>query len=336
MAQNAGQDGQSFFGYAGVYEESAYAEDPTTAPSAFVDVVSDNFSGDNAMDYLNTVRGRDTYKAEPGPFEDSGGLDFPVNPEGGIGYFLKAAFGSVTSTEQATGVYQHTFSTADKIPSLMVELGVGNIDAVRHAGALVNSLELNHVSGERLTASVDLPAAKPVIQGSQASPSYSDLRNFMWNDAASQGIDLDGTDRSPDITEATPSIENNAEPLVREQRTATKAEVGERVLTVSVDLDFANMNLWKKFFGNDTATEPQDEVDPVSFNAVWTSPETIASTSTNYSLEWDMPKCYINSHEATLNQNDLMAENVELRAVVDTGGAGYDAQAVLTNAVTSY
>jgi len=335
MSQNAGQDGQSFFGYAGIYEESAYAEDPTTAPTAFFDVVSDNFSGDNAMDYLNTVRGRDTYKAEPGPYEDSGGLDLPVNPEGGIGYLLKGAFGSVTSSQQTTGVYQHTFSTSDKIPSFMFELGVGNIDAVRHAGGLVDSLELNHVSGERLTASVDIPASFPEIQGSQASPSYSDLRNFMWNDAASAGISLDGTDRAPDIQEATPAIENNAEPLIREKRTATKAEVGERVLTVSVSLDFANMNLWKKFFGNDTASKPQDQVNPVSFNAVWTSPETIASTSTQYSLEWDMPECYINTHEATLNQNDLMAEDVELRAVVDQT-SGYDAQAVLTNAVTSY
>lgn len=335
MSQNAGQDGQSFFGYVGLYEESAYAEDPTTAPSVFFDATSDNFSGDNAMDYLNTIRGRDTYKAEPGPYEDSGGVDLPVNPEGGIGYLLKGAFGSVTTSQQTTGVYQHTFTSSDKIPSYMVEVGVGNIDAVRHAGALIDSLELNHVSGERLTASVDLPAAFPEIQGSQASPSYSDLRNFMWNDAASQGISLDGTDRAPDIQEATPAIENNAEPLIREKRTASKAEVGERVLTVSLTLDFANMNVWKKFFGNDTATKPQDQVSPVSFNAVWTSPETIDSTSTQYSLEWDMPKAYINTHEATLNQNDLMAEDVELRAVVDQT-AGYDAQAVLTNGVTSY
>lgn len=332
---SAGQDGQSFFGYAGLYEEAAYAEDPTTAPSAFMDVVSDNFSGDNAMDYLNTIRGRDTYKAEPGPYEDSGGLDLPVNPEGGIGYLLKGAFGSVATTSPTTGVQQHTFSTADKIPSFMVELGVGNIDAIRHAGVLIDSLELNHVSGERLTASVDLPASFPSIQGSQASPSYSDLRNFMWNDAASQGISLDGTDRAPDIQEATPSIDNNAEPLIREARTATKAEVGERVLTVDVSLDFANMTLWNKFFGNDTATKPQDQVSPVSFNAVWTSPEVIGSTSTQFSLEWDMPKCYINTHEATLNQNDLMAEDVELRAVVDQT-AGYDAQAVLTNAISAY
>jgi hypothetical protein len=333
MAQNAGSDSQSYFGYVGIAEESAFGGNPS--PTQFADVVSDGFSGDNAVNYLSTIRGRDTYQGEAGEFNDEGSLDLPVSPEGAIGLLLKGAFGSVTTSVDSpeVGANTHTFTTDDKLPTFGVEVGVGNVDAIRHAGVAVDTLELSQSPGDRVTASTDLPAQKPKAQGSQSSPTYDNLRTFQYHDAT---VNLLGTDRSVDAQDVTVEIANSVDMPVRTSRFPDKAFLGQREVTAEVTLDFENMNVWEAFWGGAGSTTPQKELADVAFNIKWVSPESIDSTSTAYSLEVDMPRCKINTHEATLNEQDMVAEDVELRAVVDTGGVGYDVQANLIMGVSSY
>jgi len=332
MSQTIGEDGQSFFGYAGIAEESTYGGGGS--PSEFLNVVSDGFSGDNNPIFLNTTRGRDTHSAIAGEFSDDGSLDMPVTPEA-IGLLLKAALGSVSTTVDTpeTGANTHDFSTDDKLPSLAVELGLGNVDAVQHTGVGVESLELEHSSGERLSMSLDMPAKEPDGSVSASTPAYDALRAFVFHDAT---FSLFGTDRTVDLRDLTISITNNLTQHTRGSRTPAKMSVGQREVTVEATLDFENMNVWEKFWGSAGATGPEDELHEGALNAKWVSPENIASTTTAYSLEFDMPRVVINSHDAQLNENDLIAENVELRALVGTGGSNYDVQATLVNGVSGY
>jgi len=333
MAQNAGSDSQSYFGYVGIAEETDFGGGGS--PTQFADVVSDGFSGDNGVNYLSTIRGRGVYEGAAGEFNDEGSLDLPVSPEGAIGLLLKGAFGSVTTTQDdpETGANTHVFSTDDKLPTFAVEIGVGNVDAIRHKGVVVDTLEISQSPGDRVTASTDLPAQQPEAQGSQASPTYDNLRTFQYHDAT---VNLLGTDRSVDAQDVTFEIANQVDMPVRTSRFPDKAFLGQREITAEVTLDFENMNVWEAFWGGSASTTPQDTLDDVAFNVKWVSPESIDSTSTAFSLELDLPKCRVNTHEATLNEQDMVAEDVELRALVDVGGAGYDAQATLVNGVSSY
>jgi len=332
MAQNAGTDSQSYFGYVGLTEESSFGGGGS--PTQYADVVSDGFSGDNGVNYLSTIRGRDTYEGAAGEFDDEGSIDLPVSPEGAIGMLLKGAFGSVSTATDTpeTNANTHTFDTADKIPSYAVEIGVANVDAVRHIGAVVDTLEISQSVGDRVTGSVDLPAKEPNIQGTQATPTYDNLRTFQYHDAT---VNILSTDRTVDVQDVTFEIGNNASLEARSTRTPTKAFLGQREVTAEVTLDFENINLWNAFLGGSSATSPQKGLKDVAFNVKWESPEQIPSTSTKYSLEIDMPKCRMNTHEATLNEQDMVAEDVELQALVDVGGQGYDCQATLVNGVTS-
>jgi len=336
MSQTIGEDGQSFFGYAGIAEESSYGAG--ASPSEFLNVVSDGFSGDNNPIFLSTTRGRDTHSAVAGEFTDDGSLDMPVTPEA-IGLLLKAAFGSTsvsTSDPASTGsdtVGTHTFTTDDKLPSLAVELGLGNVDAVQHTGVGVESLELSHSSGERLSMSMDMPAKEPDGSVSASTPAYDNLRALVYHDAT---FSLFGTDRTVDLRDLTVSITNNLTQHTRGARTPAKMSVGQREVVFEATLDFENMNVMEKFWGSAGATGPEDELHEGAVNAKWVSPETIPnSDGTQYSLELDAPRCTINTHDAQLNEQDLIAENVELRALVDTGGAGYDVQGTLVNGVTT-
>lgn len=329
-----GQLPQSFRGYVGLAKESTYGTGE--APSIFVDATSDGFSLDNAPDFQNTTRARGTYKGEAGAFSDDGSIDLPANPENGLGLLLLGAFGaeSVTSSDPDSDstdeVGEHTFSPADSLPSLSVEVD-RDTDTVRHLGAGVDSLELSHTTEDMLTASVDFIAQEPDSSVSSSSPTYSDLRNFRWNDIA---LTIDGNDRVADVQDATFTIENGLSAEIRGERTLSKISVGERVVTASMTLDFETTALFEQFLGEAGATSPQDQLANIAIDATWTSPETVEDTSQGYELNWNMPRCTVNTHEATINQNDAVVEDVEFRALVDSS-LGAEAEVTLTNGVTS-
>lgn len=300
-----------------------------------MDATSDGFSLDNQPDYQNTTRGRGTYKGEAGAFVDEGSIDLPANPENGLGLLLLAVFGaeSFNATDpdgdNTDEVGEHVFTPSDTLDSLSVEVD-RDTDTVRHLGAGVDALELSHTAEDMLTASADLIAQEPDGSVSSSSPTYSDLRNFRWHDI---DLTVDGSTRNADVTEATFSIENGITSNFRGERTLSKLGVGERPITATLSLDFENTDLFEKFLGDAGATSPQDQLTDIGVDATWTSPETIEDTSTGYSLRWNMPKCVINTHEATINQNDGVIEDLELRALYDET-LGSEAEVTLTNGIT--
>jgi len=335
QSQNIGTKGQSFLGYAGFAEEASYGE--STAPSVFCDVVSDGFEEDNAIQYLSTIRSRARHEGVGGAYEDSGSVDVVAAPENGLGMLLKAGFGEATVTtsdpdgDGTEEVGTHTFTTAEFLPSLSVELGLGQVGAVRHTGVGVTTLELSHTAEEFLTGSIDMPAQVPEIQDTQAAPTYSALRSFIYHDGS---FSVDGTDRTVDLQELTFSLENNLEGLYRDARGPSKMDLGTREITCEGTLDFESMDLYERMLGKAGATTPQDEVWEGSLSADWTSPETIDDTTENYSLALDMPRVVMETHDAQLNERDLIAENVTFGLLHD-GGAAYDAQATLVNSRTT-
>lgn len=329
-----GQLPQSFRGYVGLGKESTYGTG--VSPAYFVDATSDGFSFDNQPDFQNTTRGRATYKGEAGAFSDEGSVDLPANPENGLGLLLLGAFGAeaFTSTDpdgdSTDEVGEHVFTPADTLPALSVEVD-RDTDVVRHLGAGVDTLELSHTAEDMLTASADFIAKEPDGSVSSATPAYSDLRNFRWHDIS---LTVAGTNRDTDIQEATFSIENGLSAEYRGERSLSKMAVGERPVTATLTLDFETRELFELFLGADGATSPEDQLTTVGVDATWTSPETIEDTSTGYALNWNMPRCTINTHEATINQNDAVVEDVELRALYDADLGG-EAEVTLTNGVTS-
>lgn len=334
MTQNIGTDGQSFKGYCGLAEESSYGAGG--APSAFLPIMSDGFSAENSPLNNANIRGRSRHTVAAGVFEDDGSVELVAGPENGLGLLLKGAFGtsSVTASDpdgdSTNEVGTHTFTTDDKLPSWAVEIGLGAIDAARHKGVGVDSIEFSHTPEEYLTVSAELTAQEFELMGTQASPTYSDLRPLVWHDGT---INFDGTDRSVDVAEFTCTVENNIDEKIRGSRVPAKAHVGERVASGTLNMDFENVNALEKFLGSAGATTPEDELYRASLNAKWISPETIEDTTTAYSLELDLPNITLDTHEAQLNEQDAIVENIEWTAE-DTGST-YDIQATLVNGQTT-
>lgn len=337
MSQNIGTEGQSFKGYCGVTEEDSYGAGGE--PSLFIPIRSDGFGLENSPLFDSNIRGRDRFTAAAGVFTDDGSVELVAGPENGLGLLLKGAFGSASVTTESEGsgtdnVGTHTFDGSDFIPSYAVELGLGGIDAMRHLGCGVDTLELSNTPEEYLVTSVDFNAKEPELQGSQASPTYTDIRPFVWHDGV---VSFDGTDRTADMSEFTFSLENNIDGKVRGNRTQDKAHVGERVISGTLNLDFENIDALEMFLGGEPGSSTQTVqggMYKASVNALWTSPEMVVDGgSSQYSLEVDVPKVTLTTHEAQLNEQDAIIENIEWDAEVDASD-GYDAQAILKNGIT--
>lgn len=334
---SVGDPPASYRGYVGLAKESSYGS--STAPSYYVDAFSDGFEGDNQTDYQNTVRARERVKGEAGPFDGSGSVDLPANPENGLGLLLLACFGSESFTakdpdsDSTDEVGEHIFSPSQTTESLSVETGL-DTDTVRWDGVAIDTLELSHAAEDRLTASVDLPARKPDSSVTAASPTYSDLRNFMFHDAT---LSLVGSSREADLQELTCTFSNDVTRHWRASRVPDKASLGDMAVEYDVTLDFETTDLWEAFLGDTStpATSPQDSLTTVALNATWTSTETVSDTSTAYKLDVNSPQCIVDTRSANLNENDLIAENVTLTAIKDIGGIGSSVEVTLTNGVTS-
>jgi hypothetical protein len=334
MTQNIGTDAQSHLGYCGLAEESSYGGG--AAPSVFLPINSDGFSLENGVLFNSNIRGRSRFQGTAGVFEDDGSVELVAGPENGLGFLLKGAFGSASVTTQSEGsgtdnVGEHTFTTDNKLPSYSVEIGLGAIDAMRHKGVGIGSLEISHTPEEYLMVSADMNAQEPELQGSQASPSYSDLRPFVWHDGT---VNLDGTDRSVDVAEFTATIDNDLDEKIRGSRVPSKCHVGERAVSGTLNLDFENTNALNLFLGGASATTVQDALYKASLNAKWISPELVVDGgSSGYSLELDFPNINLTTEEAQVNEQDAIIENIEWDAE-DTGST-YDVQATLVNGQTS-
>lgn len=128
-------------------------------------------------------------------------------PTKGLGIFLQAAFGSVTSTvvPSATGAYQHVFTpaTTDPIPSYTIQKGIppiggGTTTAYTFLGAVCRSLEINAKNAEIVEVSTDWLAREVKTDVAYATPSYPvSLELFTFTHGA---IYLGGTLTKPTTT----------------------------------------------------------------------------------------------------------------------------------------
>lgn len=337
---NVGTHGQSFFGYAGFGFEASGSYGTAVDPSTYSDIVSDGFSEDNGTMYLNTIRSRGRHHGTAGPFEDSGELEMVAAPENGLGYLLNAVMGTETLTTEdptTTGsptVGHHEFTTSPLLPSLTVELGVGDIAAVQHVGTGVDTLELEHAAEEYLMSTFETISKEPQIQDTLDTPTFSDLRPFVYHDGT---FTFNSLDRTADIQEATFSIENGLEGQYRGERSIQFINVGERVPECEATFDFTDKTLWEEFYGASAATSPQDALFEGSISSTWTSPEVIPNTGdpgVNYSLTVEYPRVRIDAREANMSENDQIAETDTFGALVDPS-TGNDMVITLTNSITT-
>lgn len=159
------------------------------------------------------------------------------------------ALGSVSygSTADGNGMYTHTISEANDLPSFTVQAGVlGSTNFVRDfVGCKVDSLTLTAEKEEALTCEVEF-VAKNAIDGTTGTPPVADTASYFSFYEGS--VKLNGVQQ--DLVEQFElEINNNLEGLYTlGSQTITRLQEGNREYKLSVDLIFEDNSqylLWK-------------------------------------------------------------------------------------------
>jgi len=297
--------------YIGIAKETSYGE-PVT-PAKFIDIVKESIGADQEILLAETVRGRDYYKQSAGVVKVSGGFDFFVAPENGIGQLLYYCLGTVSSAQQGgTAAYLHTITPADNPPSFTVEKGLDAITGLQYPGCKVSKLTLKSVRKENLSCSIDLIGKTEKVV-SLSTPTWSNLPDLTFM----QGTFKIDASACGDITGIEARIFNAllGDEYRPQSRVISKLPVGSRKVEGRLDLEFVDKAQLEKFYGAAAATEPQATLTGVALDLKWEG-ATIEGAY-KYSLQLEIPQVYYTTAKAVLNKRDLILQGVDFEAIYD-------------------
>lgn len=258
----------------------------------------------------------------------SGTFTFDVQPQE-IGALLKAAFGTVTTSQVVVGsagggnVYQHRFTAAETValPSfcLWQDWGVTNGRYIK--GCRVNQLTIGSDPRGPLKCTVDLRAISETATSNKPSASYSTLDALHHNGfTATTSSAADNTALERAELRLTNNLEEvftagNSGFISRCPATGFAAEGTMRVLFV----DETERNA----FLNDSAQ---------GWNWQWSG--TAITSGWSYSLLVEWPALHPMTHDLPIAPG-VLREEIGIQGIYDSA-AGHAMRVVLTNATSGY
>jgi len=314
--------------YLGVAKETVYGT-PVT-PTKFIDIVKEGLGADQEILLAETVRGRDYYKQSAGVVKVSGGFDFFVAPENGIGQLLLFCLGDVDSEQQGeTDAYLHTITPVEDQPSFTVEKGLDNITGLQYPGCKISRLTLKSVRKEKLSCSVEaIGQTEKVV--SLSTPSWSNLPDFTFT----QGTYKIDTVACGDIIGIEARISNalQGDEFRPQSRVISKLPAGLRTVDGRFDIEFVDEAQLEKFYGAAAATEPQLDLTGVALDLKWEG--AVIEDPYKYYLQLEIPQIYYTTAKAVLSKRDLIVQGVEFKAIYDATST-YAIRAKLQNKETT-
>jgi len=306
--------------YFGIAQEYAFKTEK--AASVYTNIIRESIVPDQGWIIPETVACRAFDKKVLGAFRARGNVEFPVEPENGVGEYLKWVLGSVSSAQQgATSAYKHTFKSADDIKSFTGRIGAETDERVL-GGCLINSLALRFAHGEEIRGVAEVFAAEEA-KGTIGSPTFSALDPFVFSQATVEFADT----AKAIVAEGEVRI-NNRIPFDRGvlgSRYFPKIRVGKRLVDGRLSLFFDDATEYDRFLAG---TEFKLEL--------LTTGPAIGATGYNYTLNVIMTKCiYLRDTAPHIDRRELIVLDAPFQAFYDSAPAT-EITMELINEKTSY
>lgn len=278
-------------GHLGLKQEAAYGVE-ATPPTVFGEFKSESANFDNQLiipRYVGGVRGNK--RILPGPFTNDGSFDLDLTPEDLIGWLLKGLFGQVATTALGGGAYSHVFSElqSSTLPSytMQIERVAG---CFNYTGMRIASMDVGVKPNDLLGASFNW-SAQNVKESVAANPAYTILDPFSAYDV---GVVLNGVS-NVDFEDLKFTISNESEDVYTLNTERFKGKnVAKRFDTNgSFGLEFGDMNLVRRIWGNSLSTEPENCLTSgtLTLNIISTC-QKIAASGVFYSLAFTWHELY--------------------------------------------
>jgi len=267
-------------------------------------------------------RQRGFYRAQ-GPIGD-----FDVTPEGIIGELLNGLFGSSSPNNDETGVYTHTFTPQDTLPSYTIRAGVEQTERVL-PGCLIEALTLKYSAGQFLKANALVYSGFPETKDTIGTPTIDPLQPLTQiDDLVNITIGGDAY-RATIISDIEITIKNNI-PFSRGDlsgRTFSTKRIGHRTVTGRLTAYFEDTTEYDDFI----AGTPFDLIAGV------TGPLIGDSETYRYNVTLNLYELQFLRDAAPniVTQDQPLVINAPFQAFYDTGEL-LEAKAFLRNSVADY
>jgi len=300
----------------------------TAAPQRYAEAIA-SIKPNQGWIIPNPIASREFRKRNLGPYRTRGSIgEFPVEPENIIGELLLAVFGSVNTSNPATGVYQHVFLPEDTLPSYTLRLGSEQIERVL-PGGLVESLTVKFPHNDDLKARAEILSGFIESTASLATPTLSPLQalNMLLYPGTSV-LKIGGVSKKNIVYDLEVTIKNNI-PFDRGDlsgRTFSKKRYGQREVTGKVSAYFDDTTEYDRFIAGEEFKVEVRAHGPVFVDPTW-----------NYVMGFDLEKCvYLRDVSPDIAAiNEPLVVDAPFKAFYNPS-VGYEARGILQNAISAY
>lgn len=311
--------------YVGIGKEDTYGTPDTV--DRYAEAVASFKPNPNWM-IPPPVASRAFRKKNLGPYRTRGVIgDFPVEPENIIGELLYGVFGAVSTANPTGGVYLHTFSPADTLPSYTVRLGVEQTERIL-PGGLVEALTVRFPHDDDVKARADILSGFVETKQALQTPTISALQAFNYQDTDSV-LKIATVNKRNIIYDLELTIRNNI-PFDRgalDGRTFSTKRYGQREVTGKLSAFFDDTTEYDRFIAGTEFTLEVRSAGPLITGAY------------DYYLDFELRKCvYLREAAPDVRpMSEPLVIDAPFKAFYDTtGGFNAEAKAKLQNAIVSY
>jgi len=320
--------------YIGFGKETTYGT--LAAPDKFFDMVRHSVRCIRELASAETM----AYRTDRGDYVTTvrveGDLEGLADPNV-LARLLYHNLGDVTTTPDsgtAPVAYKHEFTPVGigaSLPSCTIELGDGG-DTVRYAkGCGIATLNLEAAAGELVTFTASVIGQDEELAAKSTTITFDDLRPFRYFEGTltRAGADISAKVQAFRITIAN-GIPDDAYTLAAKH--LAKLYIQELSITGEIEIVFEDWEDYKRFYGSETATEPQDTVTPFALNFKLTGDTTESSVSgyENYQVEFDLPQVKYTGAESPFEQRNRIVQTFAWKATHDKS-KGYAIKAIVIN-----
>lgn len=273
------------------------------------------------------VASRADRKRNLGPYRARGNIgDFPVEPENIIGELLYGVFGGHAVTNPYAGVYLHTFSPADTIPSYTEHLGV-ELKERLIGGALIESLTVKFAHDNDILANAEVFSGFTESNTTIQTPTISPLQALNMQNASSV-LTIATVSKRSLISDLEISIKNNIpfnKGSLADREFSTK-RIGKRDVTGKLTAYFDDTTEYDRFLAG------------TEFTLIITALGPLIASTYRYQLGFELRKCaYTGGTPDVKAQDELLVIDAPFKALYDTtGGFNAEGKATLQNGIATY
>ncbi len=325
--------------YVAVKEEASYAPTPAVTPNQFFDANRAEANLEENHTFPTSMRGRSIFEVRENYYQDKVTWQTDVKPNNQIGWFLKWALGSVTSSQQgATTAYLHTFKAADTLRSFAWAYNFDSLIEKRVPGCILQNIKFSVARGANpLQADFTAIGQGESLVAVQSPSGWSTLAPFK---PFHSKVHIAGSELVNLAEGMTINIANKVYDIgdigVLGNRKLTRIEVGERTISGTLDIPVTSgtLDLYKRYLKDTGATEPGEPVVPFSIKLA-TDTGVVIAGAYNYKIDFTMPKCVLTSAPPPMEKQERKRISLGWKAIYDSGEAS-EIKVELQNTETEY